>query len=118
MKKLFMALGFKKADEMEKSIQLKSIRLAWVFTVAVLFVWCLYESLAARADNERLNYLPLILLVSQNLILCLSQLFYRARMTDGEDEEKESRFGKALAIIAIIVVAGAVSAALARMIMG
>ena len=113
MKKLFEALGFRKPDEMEKSIQLKSIRLAWVFTVIFLFAWCFYEICAARVNQESLNFLPLVLLVSQNFVLFLAQLFFRARMTTGGGEEKESLFEKvvpAVAVFCIIAVIAGVAA--------
>ena len=101
MKKLFSALGFKKPDEMEKSIQLKSIRLAWIFTVIFLVVWGLYENHTAQINNESANLLPVTLLISQNFVLGFSQLFFRFCMTKGGSEEKESLLGKIIPIVTI-----------------
>ena len=119
MKKLLKALGFSKPDEMEQSIQLQSIWLTWLYSVVFLGIWSIYECTAGGIKNGRINFLPLILLLSQNVVMYLSQLLYRASMTKGvEDEEKKSQFRKTLVIIAIVVVIGASSFALSRYITG
>jgi hypothetical protein len=121
MKKLLKALGldFSKPDEMDQSIQLQSIRMTWLYSVVFLAVWCIYEYTAGGINNGRINFLPLILLFSQAIVLYLSQLLYRAGMTKGtEDEEKKSQFRTTLAIIAILVVIGAATAAIAYHIAG
>ena len=105
MKKIFSKLGFKMADEMEKSIQLKSIRFAWIYTFLFLIACSLYESYKAYCFKEPLNTIPLFLLISQNLVLIFSQLFLQQQMVDGADEKSESSFWK---IVMIIVIAAAV----------
>jgi len=90
---------FSRLDEMEKSIQLKSIRWAWAYSSLFLLVWSFYElSLINGGVNFLLwhtyevgNILPIVLLLSQNLIVGLFQLVCRARMTSGKDEEGEKR---------------------------
>lgn len=103
MKNLFSKLGVRKADEMEKSITIKSIRVAWAYTVLFLFVWSLYESYKSYHFYEAVNLLPGFLLVSQNLILFFSQLFFRNSMVVGEDEEKRTFFRKTVTVIIIVV---------------
>lgn len=36
---------FRKMDEMEREISLKSVRVAWFYTVIFLFVWGIYQYL-------------------------------------------------------------------------
>lgn len=36
---------FRKMDEMEREISLKSINIAWFYTVIFLFAWAIYEYL-------------------------------------------------------------------------
>jgi hypothetical protein len=115
MKKLLTALGFiRKVDEMEQNIQLQSTRMTWLYSVIFLAIWCIYEYTAGGINNGHLNFLPLILLASQSVVMFLSQLFYRAGMTKGvEDEDKKSQFRKTLVIITLLVIIGAATAALA-----
>ena len=44
MKQILQRLGFRKIDEMEQYIIFKSQRNAYLFLIAVLFIWSLYES--------------------------------------------------------------------------
>ena len=95
MKKLLQALGFQSADEMEKNIQLRSIRLAWAYSGLFLLAWIIYEQYHGRE-----NFLPTVLFLTQNLIAISTQLIQRARMLGGaEDEgdpspEKRSRLAR------------------------
>ena len=95
MKKILRAIGFGRADEMEKSIQLKSMRFAWVYTMFFLLVWSLYE---INSGSE--NFLPAILFLSQNLIMLFSRLLLMGRMTGGVDEEEEKPQAKQTSILA------------------
>lgn len=108
MKKIFSRLGFTKADEMEKSIQIKSIRFAWIYTVLFLIAWSIYENYKVYRFNEPLNSTPSFLLISQNFVLIVSQLFFRQRMVGGAEEENKSSFGKTVMVtvmVAAIIVA-------------
>jgi uncharacterized membrane protein len=121
MKKLLKGLGldFSKADEMEQSIQLQSIRMTWLYSVVFLAVWSIYECTAGGINNGRVNFLPPILLFSQAIVMYLSRLLYRADMTKGtEDDEKKNQFRITLLIIAILVAIGAATAAIAYYIAG
>jgi len=70
----------RKMDEMEMSISLKAIKLAWVYTVLMLFGWMIYEF----TQTGKLGF-AFILLVSQNMVLLGSQLWMKRRF--GPDEK-------------------------------
>lgn len=72
---------FKKADEMEMHIILKSVRIAWAYSVLFLLAWAVYEFIQTR----RLG-LPFILLCSQNAVLILSQLIIKRTVAAGNEE--------------------------------
>ena len=72
---------FKKADEMEMQIILKSVRIAWAYSALFLLVWTVYEMI----QTKRLG-LPFILLMSQNAVLFLSQMIIKRRFTGGNEE--------------------------------
>lgn len=64
-----------KMDEMEMAITLKAVRVAWFYTVVFLFVWTIVEFSQSKTMG-----LPFILLISQNLVFMLVQLFLKRRM--------------------------------------
>ncbi|EEG77085.1 hypothetical protein [Dethiobacter alkaliphilus] len=70
----------RKMDEMEHHIALRSMRIAYSFTVVFLFVWMTIDFI----NTSELG-LPFILLISQNIILLSSQLIMQNRM--GRNEE-------------------------------
>jgi len=69
----------RKMDEMEMSISLKAIKLAWVYTVLVLFGWMIYEF----TQTGKLGF-AFILLASQNMVLLGSQLWMKRRFGPNE----------------------------------
>jgi FtsH-binding integral membrane protein len=71
----------KKADEMEMQISLKSVRIAWAYSVLFLLVWAIYDFY----QTQRLG-LPFFLLCSQNAVLILSQMIIKRRVTAGNEE--------------------------------
>ena len=71
----------KKADEMEMYITLKSVKVAWLFTVTYLLIWSIYDTM----KTSQLG-LPIILLISQNIVFYACLLYFRYRIT-GENEE-------------------------------
>lgn len=72
----------RKMDEMEMSINLKCIRIAWVFGLLYLLIWVNYEFFTAN----NLPSLPFILLLSQ-LIIYFACQFIITRKTVGENEK-------------------------------
>jgi hypothetical protein len=69
--------GFRKMDEMEQFISLKSLKIAYGFTIVFLFIWSILDSI-----NKRTPSTALFLLVTQNLILMLSQCYFKKNMGD------------------------------------
>ncbi len=70
----------KKMDEMEMSISLKAIKLAWGYTILILFGWTIYELM----HTGKIGF-AFILLISQNMVLLGSQLWLKRRL--GFDEK-------------------------------
>ncbi|MDD3270191.1 MAG: hypothetical protein PHX14_12810 [Syntrophomonadaceae bacterium] len=74
--------AIRKMDEMEMSINLKCIRIAWVFGLMYLLVWVICEFLITK----NLPALPFILLTSQVSVYFACQLII-TRMTVGKNEK-------------------------------
>lgn len=70
----------RKMDEMELSISLKSIKLAYTYAILFLSVWVIYEYIRKKTFG-----LAFFLLVTQNLILIGSQYFLKWKL--GKDEK-------------------------------
>jgi len=68
---------------MEMYITLKSVRIAWVFTVIYLLVWSVYDYI----NTSQLG-LPIILLLAQMAVFWTCQLYFRRRM-EGSNEEQD-----------------------------
>lgn len=120
MRKLINWLKANQPDEMKKSIQLKSIRLAWVYSVIFLLIWALYESYKSRQLNIGVNLVPCFLLMSQILVMIISRLIFRIRLAKGQYEEYEPSRKKIIItviyIISVTIVATVVILAIPHMI--
>ncbi|HGG0416127.1 TPA: hypothetical protein ACJFE8_000878 [Clostridium sporogenes] len=71
----------RKMDEMEMYISLKSIKIAWFYTIVFLFIWLVYEHITTSKFG-----LPFVLFITQNVILIISQLILKHRML-GKNEK-------------------------------
>lgn len=71
----------RKMDEMETAISLKAIRLAWFYTVVFLFIWITYDFIKVGSFSENPAF---FLLITQNIILLLSQLYLKRKMGKNE----------------------------------
>ncbi|SMC22091.1 hypothetical protein SAMN02745134_01538 [Clostridium acidisoli DSM 12555] len=69
--------GFKKMDEMEQYIALKSLKIAYVFTIIFLVILAVIDM-----KNNKVNSTALFLLVVQNLILIFSQFYFKKKLGD------------------------------------
>lgn len=70
----------RKMDEMELSINLKAIKLAWFYTVVFLFIWMTYDWVKNATTG-----LPFMLLISQNLVLLGTGQFLKWKMNKDEE---------------------------------
>lgn len=66
----------RKMDEMEMQISLKSIKIAWAYTIAFLFIWVMYDYVTTGKSG-----LAFFLFITQNLILIISQFILKHRMS-------------------------------------
>lgn len=109
MANFWAKLGIRKADEMERAIQLKAIRLAWGYTSAFLVVWSLYESYEARRTHTPVDLIPCFLLVSQNLVLILAQGVFTKKMAADGEKGGSTGLGRWLLLVALaaLAIAGA-----------
>jgi hypothetical protein len=73
--------GFRKPDEMEMSVNLKAVRLAWVYSSVFLLVWISYDWIG----SSNFNGLAFILLVSQLTLYWAIHTFLQWKL--GKDEK-------------------------------
>ncbi|MGI6326779.1 MAG: hypothetical protein ACOX1U_07455 [Saccharofermentanales bacterium] len=73
--------GFRKMDEMEMSITVRAIRIAWIYASLFLIVWIGHDWLKMRL----FQWVPFCLLTSQLLIYWVVQLFLKWKL--GKDEK-------------------------------
>ncbi len=118
MKRFFKKLGFRKMDEMEQHIAFKAQRNAFVFLLAALLIWTLYEAYKVFAFDAALNPFPCMILAAASCIQTFSQLIMtRNAVKDDEDSFETSPLLKI--IIWVCVVAGVIATIVAAiMIMG
>lgn len=102
MKQLMRKLGFRKMDEMEQHIAFRAQRNAYVFLIAALLAWSLWESHQVFAHQTRLNLLPSMLLCAACLVQTTSQLMLSRRaVKDDEDARETSSSGWVLGLCMI-----------------
>jgi hypothetical protein len=73
--------GFRKMDEMEMSITIKAIRLAWVYANFFLLVWIWHDWM----KTGLFQWLAFFLMTSQLLVFWFAQLYFKWKL--GKDEE-------------------------------
>ncbi len=66
---------------MEMFITLKSIKIAWLFTIIYLLVWSVYDTVKTSQPG-----LPLILLIFQNMVFYACLLYFRHTMAGSNEE--------------------------------
>ncbi|MGO3170693.1 MAG: hypothetical protein ACTIJA_06565 [Bavariicoccus seileri] len=71
----------RKMDEMEMTISLSAIKLAWVYTVVFLFIWIAYDFIIKGSFNENPAF---FLLITQNMIFIGNQLYLKRKMIKNE----------------------------------
>lgn len=73
--------SIRKMDEMEMSINLKAIRLTWVYSVLFLLMWIWFDWIKMGSYNV----IAFILMTSQLMIYWSVQLFLKWKL--GKDEK-------------------------------
>lgn len=68
--------GFRKMDEMEQYISIKSFKIAYAYTIIFLFIWVVIEYITTRTTSN----IAFFLLITQNLVLIISQVYFKNKM--------------------------------------
>ncbi|MCI8419766.1 MAG: hypothetical protein HFF79_04565 [Oscillospiraceae bacterium] len=116
MKNFLKGLGFRKPDEMERSIVFRAQRNAYLFLVAALVIWSFYESGQVYLHHTRLNLLPCLLLTGAMVVQSFSQLaMTRSAVKDDEDSYETGPLIKM--ILLACVLAGILATAAAALVL-
>ena len=116
MNRFWKKLGLRKPDEMERFILFRAQRNAYLFLVAALLCWSLYESCRVYIHHTRLNLLPCLLLGAAALIQSFSQLVL-TRNAVKDDEDSRETGPLALLVVAACAVTGIVAALIAAVVL-
>lgn len=117
MRRILKRLGLHSPDEMERAILFKAQRNAYLFLVAALLIWSLYESGRVYVCRGRLNLFPCLLLAAAAVIQAFSQLVMtRSAVKDDEDSDETGPMVK-IVLLACVVASLAATAAAALVLM-
>jgi len=108
VKQLFKKIGFRKMDEMERYIAFRAQRNAYIFLVAALLIWSLYESCKVYIYHSSLNLLPCFLLVAAVAVQTFSQLILTRNAVKDDEDSYDTK--PLLQIIVLVCVAAGVIA--------
>jgi hypothetical protein len=72
--------GFGKPDEMEKYVNLKAVRWAWLYSAVFLLIWIGYDWILLNSFNST----AFILLMSQLIIFWTLQIFLKWKLGKNE----------------------------------
>ena len=111
MKWRWKRLGLRRPDEMERFIIARAQRNAYLFLIAALFLWSLYESCRVYLHHSRLDLAPCLLLVGAALVQSFSQLAMARSAVKDDDESHET--GPLVRIVVLACAVGGVLAAAA-----
>ncbi len=102
-------------DEMERHILAKAQRSAYLFLIASLFLWTMYESIQVYLRHTRPNLLPCLLLTGAALVQSFSQLI----LTRGAVKDDDSCETAPLARLIVLscAAAGVLAAAVAAVVL-
>ena len=118
MKNFLKGLGFRKPDEMERTIVFRAQRNAYLFLVAALVIWSFYESGQVYLHHTRLNLLPCLLLTGAMVVQSFSQLaMTRSAVKDDEDSYETGPLAK-LVFLACVIACALAAAGAAVLLLG
>lgn len=69
---------FRRMDKVERYITLKSIKIAYAYTVIFLVIWCIIEYILHRSTSN----IVFFLFITQNLVLIFSQSYFKKKTSD------------------------------------
>jgi uncharacterized membrane protein len=72
---------FRQEDEMDKYIALKSLKIAYWFTVVFLLVWAIIDLVKGNRHS-----VALMLFCFQNVLLIFFDRYYRRKLCEGNDK--------------------------------
>ena len=75
---------FKKADEMEMSVNFKAMRLSWTLVGLSLAIWVIVE----MAVHGELPFIPFILLCMQSIVFFGAKLILTKRIVGKNNDEE------------------------------
>lgn len=90
MGRIWRKIRLRKPDEMERYILFRAQRNAYLFLVAALAIWSMYESWQVFARHSRLNLVPCLLLVAAALIQNFTQLALTRRAVQDDADSYET----------------------------
>ncbi|MEM1485139.1 hypothetical protein V6615_09700 [Oscillospiraceae bacterium PP1C4] len=73
-----------KPDEMEQYIALRSLKIAYWFTVTFLSIWTVVDVII----QKNIYSIPLLLLASQNILLTFFDRFFTRKLSENCENEK------------------------------
>ncbi len=103
-------------DEMERHILAKAQRSAYLFLIASLFLWTMYESIQVYLRHTRPNLLPCLLLTGAALVQSFSQLILTRGAVKDDDDSCETA-PLARLIVLSCAAAGVLAAAVAAVVL-
>ena len=103
-------------DEMERHILAKAQRSAYLFLIASLFLWTMYESIQVYLRHTRPNLLSCLLLTGAALVQSFSQLILtRGAVKDDSDSCETAPLARL--IVLSCAAAGVLAAAVAAVVL-
>ena len=76
-------MSLKKPDEMEMSINFKSMRFSWLFVNVALIIWLAVDF----KKSGELPFIPFTIISFQNIIFFGSKLYMNHKMSENSDEK-------------------------------
>ncbi len=99
----------RKMDEMERSIQLHAEEWGYRAALLSLSAWALFNCWQALANGSEYSPLPALILCLAVCVQGFSQMAMRRRMVAGDEEYREPNKLLRAAVVAIVVIALALS---------
>lgn len=104
MKQFLQKLKPHHPDEMERAILFQAQRNAYLFLIAALLIWSLYESYQVYHIHKPINLLPCLLLVMAAIIQMVSQaILTRNAVKDDIDSFETEPFIKMIVILCVTI---------------